>query len=118
MRSLRTVFLVGLSVMLLALSACEQIAPEPAPSDPRAPRATGEMCGGIAGFSCASDSDYCQMPTGGCRIADGAGKCAIRPQVCTREYRPVCGCNGETYGNACTAASAGANIAHEGQCRE
>lgn len=58
-------------------------------------------------------SQYCAKPEGRC---DGEGVCTVRPQVCPLYFDPVCGCDGETYGNACEAANAGANVAHEGAC--
>ena len=41
----------------------------------------------------------------------------IDPKPCTRDYRPVCGCDGETYSNACVAESNGVTSYSKGVCK-
>lgn len=73
------------------------------------------------GSDCTSSEDcsgeqFCSLPIGDCGIGGLSGVCEDTPDACVEIFEPVCGCDGETYGNACKAAQAGALIASEGEC--
>jgi hypothetical protein len=76
-----------------------------------------QTCGGLAGLTCDGADEYCHYTLDAqCGDGDLTGECQPLPTGCSKEAIPVCGCDGVTYGNACSAHSAGTSVASEGEC--
>ncbi len=54
------------------------------------------------------DADACGSP----------GTCTLRPTACPTVYTPVCGCDGHTYANVCTARASGVRAGTRGACND
>jgi hypothetical protein len=78
---------------------------------------TSGRCGTRGGVTCAMD-EFCQFEANTmCGAADQGGTCTKKPEVCTAIYKPVCGCDGKTYGSDCSANGAGVSVASQGECK-
>ena len=100
-----------LAFPILLLAAASQSAP--AGKTQAADRSAGtcstnEQCG---------QGEFCAKLFGSC---DESGKCEPKPETCVEHGhvidKPVCGCDGKTYGNYCLAAASGVNVKSEGAC--
>lgn len=75
----------------------------------------GSTTGGSA-CGCA-DNEYCAFKLQSCgQDPNDVGACMPKPDGCDAVYQPACGCDGMVYGNACSAALVGIDVAAAGGC--
>ena len=68
--------------------------------------------GGCSATQACAAGGYCDVGA----TCGTTGTCTTVPTACTDIGQPVCGCDGVTYGNPCTAAGAGVSVTTLGPC--
>ena len=68
------------------------------------------------------DGEYCKLAPGACLVGSESheGICVRIHDNCNWPvpYSPVCGCDGNEYGNECEVDEGGTSVAYVGQCEE
>ncbi|MFO0618285.1 MAG: Kazal-type serine protease inhibitor domain-containing protein [Polyangiaceae bacterium] len=77
-----------------------------------------KICGGFGGdANGCGPNEFCNYTLEAmCGAADASGTCAPIPEVCPDNVDPVCGCDNQTYSNACEAHAHSTAIVHTGAC--
>jgi hypothetical protein len=85
-------------------------------SDEDAGVVDGKLCGTRGAGQCEA-SEFCNFePDKDCGATDRGGSCEAKPDICTADFTPVCGCDDKTYSNACNAHAAGVSVKAQGEC--
>merc|ERR1719282_1567736 len=74
--------------------------------------------GCLAQLECSQDADCQDNEFCNRDYSCGAttGSCMTVPEICMEIYQPVCGCDGRTHGNACSAYSNRVSVDTDGEC--
>lgn len=93
------------------------LAPAPPEKKLICPAWSVASCGpGEKGVPGGKRSDGCDLPPRCISVSKELEPIKEKPMVCIQVYDPVCGVNGKTYSNSCTAEVAGVKVQYTGEC--